>query len=309
MKLRLTIIMLLLFAVASNLTAQQAKVLERSAKSVPDWLSSQQNDYIVVEVEAPNMSAAKDKAIEELSTRIIMSVAANVVHSSFSEAKVEEKDGKLSESESFGFSSKIAAANIPFIKGISLTDAKDSYWEKCREKKTDRIFYRYAVLYPFSQTQLEKMRNEFEAADKAKSDSLAKLKGEIDNVRSSKQIEQSLTELSQLSEYFFDDVRRKEAEGLLKNYKQLYKGLTLKAERPKSGKFNVYLMLEGRPFEVTGVPTLKSNCCTRLQATPLPDGYGYEISYDDTDCLSDEDNWIEISLRMRDTKITRKVYL
>ena len=305
----LTIIVAAIVAFAAPLQAQDAKVVERSVKSVPQWISTPPAGYLVVEVEAPDMSTARDKAVEELSTRIVMSVAANVAHSSHSQAESVSTDGQLSEKETFGFDTKIAAANIPFIKGISLTEAKDTYWEKCKEKKTDRIFYRYALLYPFPDSQLQKLRDEFEALDNEKSQTLQTLKEGLDRVSSSLEIEKAVTTLGQLQAYFFDDVRRKEAEGLQTNYKKLYKGLTLKATKPEGGKFKATLMLQGRPFEVTGVPTLKSNCATRLQAEPLPDGTGFEITYDDIDCLPDEDNWIEINLRMRDTRVVQKVYL
>ncbi len=309
MKLKLTLLTLLLAFLTFASSAQQSKVIERSAKSLPNWLSTNPKGFLVVEVEAPNMSAAKDKAIEELSTRIVMSVAANVTHSSFAEGKTENNDGRITDKESFGFNTKIAAANIPFIKGISLSEAKDTYWEKCKEKKTDRIFYRYAILYPFPDSQLTQMRKEFEEMDSEKTNKLKSLKENIDKVNSSLQIEQAIADLNELKEYFFDDVRRTEAESVQKNYKHLYKGLTLKADKPKGGKVKVTLQLNGNLFEVTGVPTLKSNCATKLQASPLPNGCGFEITYDDIDCLSDEENWIEINLRMRDTRVVQKIFI
>ncbi|MDE7108945.1 MAG: plethodontid receptivity factor PRF, partial [Muribaculaceae bacterium] len=154
-----------------------------------------------------------------------------------------------------------------------------------------------------------KLREEFEATDNEKSRTLENLKGNLNNVSSAAEIEQAISSLNELTEYFFDDVRRKQAEGLLANYRQLYKGLTLEASKPANGKFTVRLLLQGHPFQAAGVPTLKSNCAQRLQATPIPDGSGYEITYDDIDCLPDEDNWIEVNLRMRDTRIVQKVYI
>lgn len=292
-----------------NALAYDSKVLERSSKLAPEWLGNPPSGYLVAEVEAPDMTTAKNKAVDELALRVIMSVAANVVHTSSMSGATESVDGLVSDKETFGFDTKIASAKIPFIKGIALSQAKDTYWEKMKEKKTERIFYRYAVLYPLSESELEKMRAEFEATDKAKSNQLKKLKDDFDSVSSSIQIETAVATLDELTEYFFDDVRRKEAEGLKSSYKKLYKGLTLQADRPKNGKFTVTLMLRGRPFEVTGVPTLKSNCASRLQASPLPDKCSYEVTYDSTDCLDDEDNWIEVSLRLRDTKLTQKIFI
>lgn len=308
MKRYVLVLMIVVFYMPSML-ALTSKVVEKSTKSTPDWLYEQPDDALVVEVEAPDMSTAKDKAVDELLRRVIMSVATNVIFTSSSSARHEEADGKLKESEYFGYDSKIASAQLPFVKGISLTEAKDVYWEKCREKKSDRIFYRYAILYPMPKSQIEKMRQEFEAIDSEKARSLEQLKSSINSVTSADEIEQSVSKLKTLTEYFFDDVRRNEAEGLLANYKQLYKGMTLKASEPSDGHVKVILLLQGRPFQVAGVPTLKANCATKLTATPLPDGSGYDISYDDIDCLDDEDNWIEINLRMRDARITQKVFI
>lgn len=309
MKYLIATLLLGIFLAITEVNAQDAKVIERSAKNAPEWLYRQPADYIVVDVEAPSLSDAKDKAVEEIATRIVMSVAENVLHDSSFSATEENIDGKWLKNESYSIDTKIASVRIPFIKGISLTEAKDSYWTKCREKKTNRIFYRYAVLYPLPNTTLETLRRDFEALDTEKSRSLKVLKEDLATVNSSSQIERAVTELSGLTEYFFDGVRKKEAEGLLVNYKQLYKGLTLKATRPDNGSFRVTLLLQGRPFEVTGVPSLKSNCASRLEAQPLADGTGYEVTYNDIDCLPEEDNWIEVSLRMRDTRICQKVHI
>lgn len=309
MRHRLSILIAFLTMLSGIALAQEAKVLERSEKNLPQWLSSPPKGCLLVEIQAPTLSEAKDMAIEELSRRIIMAVAANVVHRSSTSASTENNDGRITDKEEFSFDTRIASANIPFIKGISLTEAKGEYWEKCKEKKTERIFYRYALLYPLPDADLAKMRSEFEARDKEKENSLIRLRDGIGNVSSVMQIEGAVTELGQLQEYFFDDVRRSEAEGLLKNYKQLYKGLTLKAGKPANGSFTIVLQLKGRPFEATGIPVLKSNCASRLEATPLPEGNGFEITYDDIDCLPEEDNWIEVNLRIRDAKLSQKVYL
>lgn len=289
--------------------AQDVNVLERSEKNYPQWLSSPPEGCLLVETQAPNISEAKDMAIEELSRRIIMAVATNVVQRSSTTASIEDNDGRITEREEFRYDTRITSAHLPFIKGISLTEAKGQYWEKCKEKKTNRIFYRYALLYPLSDAELQNMRTEFETRDREKEKALVRLREGIGKVSSVRQIEESITELGQLQEYFFDDIRRSEAEGLAKNYKQLYKGLTLKAGKPTGGKFTIVLLLQGHPFEVTGIPTLKSNCASRLESTPLQDGNGYEITYDDIDCLPEEDNWIEVNLRIRDAKLSQKVYL
>lgn len=306
---RLILLLAALAVALPTMWGQGSKVLERSSKEKPAWLYEAPKDYILVEVEAPDMSTARDRAMEELARRIVMAVATNVAHSTSSGASMQMVDGNVNESEHFSYDTQMAAANIPFIKGISLTEAKDIYWEKHQQKKTNRIFYNYAVLYPLPASELKKMRDEFEKRDAEKSATLARLKAQLNTVSSTNQIEQAVAQLDELKAYFFDKARRAEAEGLQTSYKKLYKGLTFESTTPSGGAFTITLMLNGRPFEVTGQPTLKSNCATRLSADPDSEGTGFDITYDDIDCLQDEDNWIEISLRLRDARITKRVYL
>ncbi len=306
---RLIISIMLLLCATTVICARDVKTLQRSAKSAPEWLSSRPAGYLIAEAEASDLGAAQSKALEDLARQAVMAVAANVTHTSTASATSATSDGKSNETESFSYDTSIAAANIPFIKGLSLSEAEDTYWEKLRENKTDRIYYRFTVLYPFPQQELERMRAEFDRTDSEKTDQMARLRDGLHKVGSASEIEEAITALESLKTYFFDNVRRSQAEGLQKDYKGLYKALTLTATPPKDGSFTITLLLDGHPFKASGVPTLKSNCSKRLQAQPLPDGTGYEITYDAIDCLDEDDNWIDVSLRLRDTRLTKRIYL
>ncbi|MDE6444043.1 MAG: plethodontid receptivity factor PRF, partial [Muribaculaceae bacterium] len=113
---RLLLLLIGTLLLSQGVFAQKAKVIEKSEKSAPGWLYSQPDDGIVVDVEASDLSAAKDKALEEIARRIIMAVATNVVHSTSSSARHENTDGNVTETETFGFDTRIASARIPFIK-------------------------------------------------------------------------------------------------------------------------------------------------------------------------------------------------
>ena len=153
------------------------------------------------------------------------------------------------------------------------------------------------------------MRAEFDRTDREKSAQLAALREGLHNVGKSTDIEEAVTVLEGLKAYFFDNVRRTRAEGLQKDYKGLYKALTMEAPKPADGSFTVTVLLDGRPFGVAGLPALKANCASRLEAQPLPEGTGFRITYSDIDCLSDEDNWIDVSLRLRDARISKRIFL
>ena len=56
----------------------QNKVVESSAKKVPPWLGTAVEGKLVVSVTAPTLAQAQVKAMNEVTERIILSVASNV---------------------------------------------------------------------------------------------------------------------------------------------------------------------------------------------------------------------------------------
>lgn len=312
MKQWLTVMVLLAMIVCASPAAQsqeQTKVIERSEKRQPDWLGGDHRGYIFVEVEAPSLTEAQDAAVREIARRVVMAVAANVVHSTGESIEFEQTSSSTNETERFTSATEIAAARLPFVRGISLSEAAGTYWEKLQGRKSGRISYRYAVLYPFPDSRLEQLRREFESADAEKDAELRSLKAGLETVGSGEEIEQAIAALVPLKEYFLDSVRRSEAASLEQAYRNLYKSLTLDAETPSDGVCRFMFRLNGRPFKAVAVPKVTSNCASRLAVRQLDDGLTYEVTYDDTDCLPTEDNWIELTLRLRSARLTQKVFI
>ena len=59
--------------------AAQTKVIEKSAKKPPVWLNTAVDDYLVVTVTANSLADAQTKAMDEITERIIQSVASHVM--------------------------------------------------------------------------------------------------------------------------------------------------------------------------------------------------------------------------------------
>ena len=307
----LAVIALALTAFSSQASAQSldAKIIERNEKRTPNWIGLPPEDAMVVETEAPTLSEARDKAVREIGRRVVEAVALNVTHSTSQNMSHKSDGDTLTESESFSASTETMAARIPFIKGISLTEAREQYWEKLREKKSGRIFYKYAVLYPLSKSELAKMRDEYTREHNSKKEALDRLQQVLHSVDSSEAIADAIAQLTDLQEYFIDSSLRSRASTLRKSYTDLYKGITAKSSPAADGKVKVSLLLEGRPFKAAGRPQLTSNCCKRLNATHQADGSSYVITYDAEDCLPDEENYIDFTLRLKHTRISHRIFL
>lgn len=285
----------------------QTKVVEKSTKKAPDWLSTVVDGYLVVTVTANSMADAQTKALTEVTERIIQSVANHVMVTSTSEMSEVNVNGNIDSKDSFNRVSKIKSANLPFLKGISSTKVEDIYWQKLQDKSTKKIYYEYSVKYPFSQREQDELVAEFEALDAEKVAQYDALEQRINQIESVEEIGSSIAQLDALIEYFFDEVRLVQAKGLQKRYKQLYDALTVTGTFVGEGQYKCQMLLEGNPVKVSSKPKVTSNCAGQLEVRP--DEGAFVISYDAVDCLPEEENFLDIVFRIGGKKLEHKAYL
>lgn len=304
MRLLMTLALGIAAMLGSAAYAADYKIVERSDKKLPEWVYDTPHGTILVEVEASNLGEAQSSAELELKRRIISAVATNISHSANHHAE-ESWDGDTHAMlERFSTDTRTQAATMPFLKGVTMARAKATYWELREDKDTKRRTVVYSVLYPLSTFELEDMTAEFERIDRGKSDELADLRRQLATVDSSDAIQDALGRLEALQAYFFDKTRQAEAKAVAKSYNELYKGLTL------SGQFYgdqlvCQVRLNGRPFRVSARPELQSNCASGLRAEHSDDG-DIIIHYRDEDCLDNEENWIQVSLRLKTGRLSER---
>lgn len=306
MRTRFICIFAALFAVCSLAMAQN-KVIESSSKKAPEWINTAVDGYIVVSVDAATLAAARTQAMNEVTERIILSVASNVSVSMRNEMSEVVTNDNVDSNDSFSRLSKMKSANLPFLKGISESKIKEVYWQHVRNKKTGKEYYEYSVLYPFTNAEHRSLVAQFEKLDAEKVAQLKQLEDGIDNIVNIEDIKSSLTSLAALKEYFFDDVRQKETEGLMARYRQLYDALSVTGAFVNKGTYRCQVLLKGNPVGVGKMPTVKSNCASQISVRP--DNGAFVITYDDADCLPEEENFLDILFRLDGKKLEHKAYL
>lgn len=304
---RISLVLCVLVSVCCVASAQN-KVVERSAKKAPEWLNVANDRALAVTITANTLADAQVKAMAEVTERIILSVASNVsVSQENISSEVVENDNVNSRDE-FTRLSKIKSANLPFLKGISPNKISGIYWQRVRDKKTGKEYYEYSVLYPYSRSEQSKLQAEFEALDREKVARYEALEKKLDNIESVEEIKAAITELDALNSYFTDDVRLQQVNGLKQRYRQLYDALAITSQFEEHGRYTCRVLLKGAPVKVSAMPTLKSNCASRLSVQPSTDGT-FIITYDDSDCLEDEENFIDVQLRIDNKRLTHKISL
>lgn len=284
----------------------QNKVIERSAKKVPTWLNTAVDDKLVVTVTASTLADAQTRAIDAVTERIILSVASNVSVAQTNLATETVTNNGVESKDAYERLSKMRSANLPFLKGISQNKVEDVYWQRIRDKQTKKEHIEYSILYPYSRSEQRTLQAQFEKLDAEKVARYKALEQHIDQIAAVDDIKAAITELAALKEYFFDDVRIKQTEGLILRYRQLYDALTLTGKFTDDSHYFLQLLLKGKPIGVSKVPTVKSNCAGQIAVVPQ-DG-GFMISFVTEDCLPEEENFLDVQLRIENKKLQQKAY-
>ena len=287
-------------------TFADTKVIEKSAKKAPEWLYSATDGFIVVTVEASNLGEAQQRALQLVTERIILSVATSVSVSQDNEISSVSTDGSVAEKESFKQVSRMKSANLPFLKGISSSKIKEIYWIKLQDKATKAEHYEYSVKYPYSKAEQLQLVDEFERLDASKNQEYETLKNKLDNIESIEEIKQGILQLNSLKEYFFDNVRLSQVNALTEQYKALYNAITLSGKLSEAGKYEIQMLLNGKPVKVATVPKVTSNCASQIRVNPS--GNKFVITYDAIDCLGDEENFLDVQFRINGKRIESKFY-
>lgn len=298
-----TIFMLLTVILAITIQAED-KVVDRSAKKIPEWLTGPAEGFLVVTVDAPTVADAQKKALNEITERIIHSIASNVSLQQTNVASEVYHNGSVESTDSYTRQSNIRSANLPFLKGISLSKASDVYWVKLRDKKTGVERYEYSVKYPFSRMDQRMLEADFEDYDKEKVTELENLENGINTLVSVEDIRSAIIKAETLEEYFFDDVRAARVKGVKTRYKDLYSSLGIAGSVVSPGLIECSLTVGGRAVRCGTSPTVTSNCASNIQVIPS-DG-AFRIKYDSSDCIDDEDNYISVMFRINGKKTERK---
>lgn len=284
--------------------AAQIKVIDKSAKKAPDWVNGAVDGYLIVTVEASTLADAQQKSIQLVTERIIQSVATSVSVSQNSEMSSVSSDGSVEEKEAFRQVSKMKSANLPFLKGISPAKIEDIYWIKVQDKATKREHYEYSVKYPYTKAEQRQLEQEFEKLDAEKVAELETLKKKINSLGSIEEIKSSILQLNTLKEYFFDDVRQSQVDGLIAQYKDLYSAIAISGSLVEEGKLECQMLLNGRPVRVATVPKVTSNCASQIKTRQAGDKF--TITYDAVDCLPEEENFINVEFRINGKRIDSK---
>ncbi len=273
-------------------TAQ--KVLEQQPKKKPAWVNSVVKNYIIATASSTTLEDAQEKAMIKVKEQIISSVADNISSKSEHTLVEDTKNGDMSISETYKVVTKTRAADIPFIKGISVSQIEEYYWEKV--KQSNGIVYYYHVKYPFSEVQLKKLVMEYERADRQLTEQLNSLIASIDEATSVEQLQKTHAEIKALSSSFIDvDTRKSRCDVAMTSITQMLKSLSIETVSASLGEIRFTLNIGDKIYTSGTRPKAKSNCALITEITPNNDEWVLTYEYDE--CYDDASNKIDVEFR------------
>ncbi len=305
--MRKFLFLLLTVAFSFSACAQQYKIVDRSSRRMPDWVTSLTKDYLNVTATAPTLEEAKAAALASVKQQIAESIASRIVaETDFSRTDVEVND-RYSYKQKMETSIKSRSAKLPFISEISLSKVSNFYWEKRYTKMTMTTEYFYAVQYPFSDFDMKKLVLEFNMHERELNEKLAAFESGMNAITSIEDIDKSINDLRAFSaEFLEEDPRFTQINSLSNQYRKLYDYISLNYVQEKKGVIAASLLLSDHQISTRQKPILKSNCASKLASKY--EGNTLIITYDDTPCYDEDENYVEVRYRTGNKYLTEKIF-
>ncbi len=299
---------LILFFILSVPCMAKIKVTQKSAKKPPVWVNTTQTDYIITSAIEGDIERAKNACIDQVRKYIIDAVAQNVKSTSENNITQETVNNEITRFlDKYHYSSQTQSANLPYLTGISASKVEDSYWEKREDSDTKEVSYLYCIKYPFPRLELKKLVHEFTKKDAEMNDKLASLEKAYQHIYSIEQIGEAVSALTGLADYFFDDIRKKSAQRLQQNYRELYKQIGIREIANELGDYTFALVLRGKPITVSQFPVLKSETLTQLRAEQQDSIWRVRYNYET--CSASEENSGTIGFRFGGHPLNHRFYV
>ncbi|MDX2197173.1 MAG: hypothetical protein NW207_12230 [Cytophagales bacterium] len=257
-------------------TSLPYKVLETAGKK-PDWLNGAEENYIITNGQGADAETAKQECLRNIRDQIISAVAINV--RSKTEININQKNGVTDEQ--FKTSIVSQSADIPSLQGISLTNAKDSYWEKVLYKSDNSIKFGFHVKYPFPKSELARLLDEYNKADEAVTAFIAQAEKSLDTLSNLDRVEYTLAQLTAYEKRLIDN-RKEKCQLLTGELQSRIKNIKAEVKDISETDAVIYLKIGKNILKTNKNINFKSNCAKNI--IPAIQGNTYVLKWEGSLC-------------------------
>lgn len=301
----ISIISLLLCCCANAFS--QYKVVERSDKKRPEWVGQTIPGYLTFSAESDNLELAKQKCMDNIKNEIINAIAVNISSESTMLTEQTKQNNTYSTNEYFRNEFKSKAVQLPFVSGITIANAEDSYWEKLYDKKQKKYHYVFFLKYPFSRMERNRLIAEFKAYDEEKYEQLLSIRKEAEQLSNLDDAKSLALALTPLINYFFDETRKQEAQSLQEDLRQIHKKVQINTLSNELGTYRYALLLNGHRATQAKLPNARSEFARNISIAPDKDTT-FTVTYEYDGCLPEDENAIDLLFNFGGTTQRHRFY-
>lgn len=286
------------------------KVLQSSAKRMPGWVGGMEEGYFIVSAQADALDAAQQKAITQIREQIVAAIATRVHSATTITMHEVTTNGSIQSNKEMKSQLSVEAADIPYLANVSPSHAADYYWAKVRANDKS-VYYVYHVKYPFSNSQLRLLVDEYEKQQKLINDTLQSFAST--NFADYDDLDQMLLRHTSLKQFAAslreDDSRRGICEAVRNSYEQmLARNLHIETLASDRQSTRVALLYGTQQLVCSALPKVKSNCLTAIELQNATNAA--VIKYDfQTGCYEEEQNWLDVIYTVLGKKYTARCYI
>lgn len=279
----------------------QEKKIDASSRKAPKWYQSALEDYIISFGEGQNIGEAKEKALINLRAEIVKSVASFVKSSSEILMENVNKNSVVSTTHIFKNKSSVISANIPSLKGISLSRAEESYWVKYRDKSNGKERVEFHVLYPFTKSELHKLIREFNEQDERMTNDMNAAIDEISTASTIEQLIELMKQLEAFEDYFLDN-RQQIAKIEKEKVTNMINNVVIVPIQQNVNQIIYSLKIGDKAYGTSQKPKIKSTECIKANNKSSDDKQLIDFSQEY--CYDGDENSISVEYKYLNKKVT-----
>lgn len=283
---------------------KREKVLESSQKERPSWVFGIERNYLIVEGKGNTHEEARNAAYIQLKENIVNSVAVNVSSSARIDIN-ENLINNISEyTESFSSSTKISSNFISALRGVSLNNAEDFYWELKRKKdKTREVSYH--VKYPYSNADQLKLIKEWEQLDKQMTEEIESLKAAHRKAKYLNELFEIKSRANTLNKLLAEP-RKTQAGLVVAKVQSTIDQIEIIEKKHRTGQLYFTIKSNGLTFKTNKTINVTSNCAKVISQTFAEIENAYFIEYETDFCKDTGEDFIELIIKENGTEFKQK---
>lgn len=307
---RIILLLSICFMLHNVLVAQKDyKLIEESSKSKPSWLTegTSPGAFMIQANGMATMEDAQNAVMTSLLNQIASSVAVVVTGEITTDVSWMTDDEKETFSQNIQSSTITKIAKIPALQGISISKA-EVYWELYQHKKTKEKYYDYYILYPFSQFELERLIDAYNANEKSISDKIDNIENQLDVISDISDVLNNINELKLVLRSLDNgDVKYYKSKDVIKKYEKFIDNINVTIVENNKDLVVIQLKYDDRLLKTSSMPKVTGDCARDFQIEH--DGNNIKIHQNTFDCYEQDDNYLTVRFDFGNKKIVKRILI